>query len=120
MACSHLHDGGIRTEIYVNGKLMCDSKCEYGTDPTYVQRGDKAGLQNSALGTPAQVAAQGTLKEILHISKFNSCTGGMVLNKGDELLTKAYYNYTERPTLLNLKGQPSKFSPSLNFYFRFL
>jgi hypothetical protein len=113
MIDSHLHDGGIHTEVFVNGKLVCDSICGYGTDPAYIQTGDKAGLKNSALGIPAQIAAKGTLNNIVHISKFNACPGGIVLNKGDMLVTKAYYNYTERPTLLNLKGKPSKFSMSL-------
>jgi hypothetical protein len=113
MTCSHLHDGGIHTEIYVNGKLACDSICGYGSDPTYIQTGNKSGLKNSALGSPARIAAKGTLKDIVHISEFKACPGGRVLNKGDKLVTKAYYNYTERPTLLNLKGQPSKFSISL-------
>jgi hypothetical protein len=111
--CSHLHDGGIHTEIYVNGKLVCDSICTYGSDPTYIQTGNKAGLKNSALGTPAQIAAKGTLRSVVHISEFKECPGGMVLNKGDKLVTKAFYNYTERPTLLNLKGHPSKLSISL-------
>jgi hypothetical protein len=112
---SHLHDGGIHTEIFINGKMVCDSKTEYGTDPTYIQTGKNAGLDNSALGTPKQIAAKGTLRAITHISNFGECPGTTAIHKGDQIVTKAYYNYTERPTLLNLRGMPSKFLLAYEF-----
>jgi hypothetical protein len=52
------------------------------------------------------VLSAGTSKKIQHIGTSEICPGTLEVKKEDQIFTKAYYNYTECPTLLSPKGLP--------------
>jgi hypothetical protein len=47
----HIHDGGLNTEIYQNGKLICDSKAKYSEDAHSRHIGSMSGCRSSAAVT---------------------------------------------------------------------
>jgi hypothetical protein len=92
MMYGHVHDGGLHTEILVNGKVVCDSVAYYGdmkvppgqltTAPTHMH-GDMRRKRDDP-------------KTNSHISAFGECVNIGTVNKGDNITTKVYYDFNQR------------------------
>jgi len=76
LAISHLHDGGINTEILKNGKVICYSEASYGV----------CDYQAS------------------HISHISKCTNLGAMKPGDEWSITAYYNTSKHTPMTNMDG----------------
>jgi hypothetical protein len=72
-AKGHLHDGGDRIELLLNGKVICDSHAVYG----------KRKFQN---GQPWEV-----------ITEMEQCAMPVRVKKGDMLSMKSYYDVVKHP-----------------------
>jgi hypothetical protein len=75
----HLHDGGERVLLEVDGKLACNSEASYGGSPEFISRSAHGG------GTT------------VHISQMSTCVGDTMLvnkvTKGQKWQLRADYNY---------------------------
>jgi hypothetical protein len=82
-AAGHLHDGGQRVILEVDGKMVCNSEATYGGSPEYVQK-TAMGNRNSATE---------------HISKMSLCVKDTLfvkkLQKGQKWKLKAVYDYNK-------------------------
>jgi hypothetical protein len=76
-AKGHLHDGGVRVELTLNGKVVCDSHAQYGGD---------GGEGVAPDGRPWQT-----------IRQMSQCTDPIPVKKGDILGLKSYYNTKLHP-----------------------
>jgi hypothetical protein len=91
MMYGHLHDGGIHTEIMVNGKVVCDSTAYY-QDMT---------IPANQTTTSPEASGNHHLKRDgkgnSHIVAFGECLEAGEVKKGDMINTKVYYNFDQRP-----------------------
>jgi hypothetical protein len=76
-AKGHLHDGGVRVVLELNGKEICDSKAVYGGD---------GGEGVSPSGKPWETIRQMT-----------QCTTPIDVKKGDVVGLKTYYDTKLHP-----------------------
>jgi hypothetical protein len=72
----HMHDGGERVEILINGKQVCDSKATYGGD-----------------GTTTKIDG----KEWTTISNMAFCTDPVKVETGDSLQIIAHFDLDAHP-----------------------
>jgi hypothetical protein len=93
----HVHDGGTKVDLFVNGKLSCTSKQIYANRRGgWVEPTDGTVLKN-------MVMPEGT-----HISDVGKCKDWTSVKKGDKLKVIAYYNDTEHMQMRNSKGALDK------------
>jgi Stress up-regulated Nod 19 len=94
-AIGHLHDGGQRISLDVDGKRVCNSDASYGTSPEFVSK-MKMGNANSATE---------------HISDMTSCVnekmGITKLVKGQTWKLKAEYDYVKNKGNVHENGKQS-------------
>jgi hypothetical protein len=92
MIYGHVHDGGIHTEIMINGKVVCDSLAYY----------QDMKIPANQTTTAADVGAHSHAKRdngaISHIVAFGECVEVGNIKKGDAITTKVYYNFDKRPS----------------------
>jgi hypothetical protein len=106
-AGGHLHDGGMRVAIEVDGKEVCDSRATYakggpgGMSPGMGGGGMSMGGKRAVEGLlekrdPQQGVAGGD-----HISAMSMCGGSTMsikrLEKGQKWVIKGYYDYDKHP-----------------------
>jgi hypothetical protein len=93
-AAGHLHDGGQRVVLTVDGKQVCSSEASYGGSPEYVQKTSMH--KNSATE---------------HISKMSLCMGDALgqkeLKKGQQWQLRADYDYTKNKGMIHGDGKQS-------------
>jgi hypothetical protein len=93
-AAGHLHDGGQRVTLTVDGKKVCSSDATYGGSPEYIQKTSMH--TNSALE---------------HISKMSLCVGPKFelaeMKKGQKWNLKAEYDYTKNKGMIHGDGKQS-------------
>ena len=77
---SHLHDGGVHTEIRKNGKVVCDSLAGYGE------------------------CHDGLKSEERHIETLSTCVDVGKTKKGDEWGITSYYNTSMHAPMKNMDG----------------
>lgn len=99
----HVHDGGLHTEIRVNGKVACDSIAWYGDMKI------PEGAQTSAGMAPAGGHGHGGKtkrdSEPSHIVQFGECKEVGTVKKGDVITTKVFYDFNKRPRTLLANGK---------------
>jgi len=91
----HVHDGGDRMDIQVNGQTVCNSVAHYGESPEYIEAMD--GMDHG--GTPTTMAG-GDMGHMAHpgmphISSMDLCfspTGIVQIRAGDVFKIIAYYD----------------------------
>jgi len=92
-AIGHLHDGGQRITLDVNGKRVCSSEARYGESAGYVQK--------TPMGNPAGA--------IEHISSMSACIddkmGVKNLVKGQTWKLRAEYDYNHNKGNLHENGK---------------
>jgi hypothetical protein len=83
-AVGHLHDGGLKVTLAVDGQMTCSSNASYGTKPEY--------LQKNAEGVHAHGA-------LTHISDMGACQGASLpkntISKGQMWNMKAEYDFSQ-------------------------
>jgi len=93
-AAGHLHDGGQRVTLEVDGKQVCNSEATYGGSAEYVQKTSMH--KNSATE---------------HISKMSLCTNDnfleKTLKKGQRWKLRAEYDYTKNKGMIHGDGKQS-------------
>lgn len=94
-AVVHVHDGGTKVEMYVNGKLVCNSKQVYAN-----RRG---GFVEPAHG--GDVRHDMVMPEGSHISDVGACKDFLTTKKGDKIKIIAYYDDKAHPQMRNPKGK---------------
>jgi hypothetical protein len=99
VGAGHVHDGGTKVELYVNGVLSCNSKQIYAN-----RRG---GFLEP---TEGGMAGMGHVRESkdetgMHISDVALCKDWGSVKKGDKVKVIAYYNDTEHVQMKNPKGK---------------
>jgi hypothetical protein len=93
MMYGHVHDGGIHTEIMVNGKVACDSLAFYqdmkipANQATTSAQTEGHGHKNGSDGGNSRIVAFGECLEVGQIKK-----GGIIT-------TKVYYNFDQRHSM---------------------
>jgi hypothetical protein len=94
-AIGHLHDGGQKVTLDVDGKRICSSDASYGTSPEFVSR-QKMGNPNSATE---------------HISDMTACVNGKMgvskLVKGQTWKLRAEYDYAKNKGSVHENGKQS-------------
>jgi hypothetical protein len=95
-AAGHLHDGGQRVTLEVNGKQVCNSEATYGGSPEYIQKTSMHANTKSAT---------------IHISKMSLCVGDKFteknLVKGQKWKLRAEYDYKKNLGMLHGDGKQS-------------
>jgi hypothetical protein len=89
MMYGHVHDGGIHTEIMVNGKVKCDSLAFY--------QDMKVPMNVTTTTGHSHAKRDGPKGKNSHILSFGECVDVGMINKGDVITTKVYYDFTKRP-----------------------
>lgn len=93
-AQGHMHDGGVRVELLVNGKVTCNSKQIYGNRRGhYIEATDGSIIEHSVMPPGS------------HISDVGVCKDWGTVKKGDILSVKAYFDAVSHMQMLNGKGQ---------------
>jgi hypothetical protein len=93
-AIGHMHDGGVRTELLVNGKVSCNSKQIYANRRGhYTEPNDGTIIKNLVMPAGS------------HISDVGVCKDWGKVKKGDILSTRAFYDDTLHMQMLNGKNQ---------------
>jgi hypothetical protein len=92
-ATGHVHDGGEKVEMYINDKLVCNSK------QMYANRRGKFYEPNDGTILDGQVMPPGT-----HISDNGVCRNFASGKKGDRVRVKAYYDDSKHMQMRNPKG----------------
>lgn len=89
MTPEHLHDGGARMTLTVDGQMACDSKSAYGTTPEFIGRPAVAG---AVAGGHSHGGAG-----MKHISEQPVCQQSTLLKrtmkKGQVWESKSYYDF---------------------------
>jgi hypothetical protein len=98
---SHLHDGGVRSVVTVNGKPICDAPASYGAPAAY-----KSPPVPSMPGLKSDVKALMD-KDSEHISHLQVCYNAAEIKEGDTLAIQGHYDYTERMPMVNDEGEYS-------------
>jgi hypothetical protein len=75
----HMHDGGTNLRYYINDKLVCDSKAQYGQNSNFIERSNGRQGMN---GMP-------------HISSMSGCVLPGFLRKGDVIHVTAEYDFAK-------------------------
>ena len=76
MKGGHLHDGGEKMQLFLNGRLVCNSTATYG---------GKGGTSKTN-GTEWQT-----------ISSMSDCQNALTVRKGDNINMKSFYNTLKHP-----------------------
>jgi hypothetical protein len=92
MMYGHVHDGGIHTEIMINGKIVCDSLAYYQDMKI------PANQTTTSVDTAAHSHGKRDTKVVQHIVAFGECIEVGHMKKGDAITTKVYYNFDQRPS----------------------
>jgi hypothetical protein len=92
-AIGHLHDGGSRITLSVDGQQTCDSFASYGGTPEYIQK--------SATGVHAHGA-------LTHISEMAQCNAGTLprdkISKGQNWAMRAEYDFNKHKGMKHEDG----------------
>ena len=99
MMYGHVHDGGIHTEIMINGTVVCDSTAYYQDMIIPANQ-----TTNSAdTGQHSHMKRDGSGNS--HIVAFGECLELGQIKKGDVITTKVYYNFDQRPSTPMANGK---------------
>lgn len=87
----HMHDGGVSTQIFQNGKKICDSLPHYGKGAGH---GMKRKMKKRQMGGGAA-----SNSEIEHIETQDACTftQGLPMKKGDSVYLSVDYDFKRYP-----------------------
>lgn len=129
-AVGHVHDGGMDTTVYVNGKPVCVSQQIYGRKPGYNSTMDmtastaasgssSSGFGGGLLGMLSALGGLGGTSGLekrqmqmgptTHISDAGACVDFGEVAVGDELTQSAHYNTNLHPLDMEMgaeAGQP--------------
>lgn len=96
MNTGHLHDGGTRTLLTVDGQLVCDSVAEYGGKPEFISKAGAEGGHSHGGATT-------------HISGMNVCEGSKIANnamkRGQKWRLQADYDFSKFKGVLHDDGE---------------
>lgn len=93
-ATGHMHDGGVRVELLVNGKVSCNSKQIYANRRGhYVEPADGTAIIKGLAMPPGS-----------HISDVGVCKDWGEVKKGDVLSVKAYYDEGQHMQMKKASG----------------
>lgn len=91
MMYGHVHDGGIHTEIMINGNIVCDSIAYYQDMKIPANQ-----VTTTGTGTHGHKKRDGAGTS--HITAFGECLEVGKIKKGDAITTKVYYDFNQRPS----------------------
>lgn len=74
-----MHDGGVNTEIYQNGKLLCDSRATYG------------------MGNSTNMAGGHSTAIARHIVSMKGCRSSAAIKAGDKFHIVVNYDFEKNP-----------------------
>jgi hypothetical protein len=74
-----VHDGGVNTEIYQNGKILCDSRATY-------TMGNSTHMEGSHSTTAAR-----------HIASMSGCVNSDTVKAGDKFHIVVNYDFEKNP-----------------------
>jgi hypothetical protein len=93
VAIGHLHDGGQRVTLDVDGKRVCNSEASYGDTPEYVQK--------APMGHPNSATE--------HLSRMTACVDDKMavkkLARGQTWKLRAEYDYDKNKGVLHENGK---------------
>jgi hypothetical protein len=95
-AAGHLHDGGQRVTLDVDGKRVCNSEASYGTSPEFISKSEGMAHKESATH---------------HVSKMSLCVGDKFtdkkLVKGQKWRLRVEYDYAKDKGMTHTNGKQS-------------
>jgi len=97
-ARGHLHDGGVKVSLFINGKYKCTSDAVYG---------DKSGSDDGMGGMGGMSRGGGGkgASGIKTISKMTACRGPFPVKKGDTMKLVAEYDLKKHPLRQTSSGK---------------
>jgi hypothetical protein len=95
---THVHDGGLRVQVFQNDKQICQSDSIYGGNPEYIS--PPIMMDNKALAEAMSV-------DNTHISQQSICYNSGMMKKGDTFHLKGTYDFSQHPPMLNNNAEPS-------------
>jgi hypothetical protein len=99
VGAGHVHDGGTKVEMYVNGVLSCSSKQIYAN-----RRGGFLEPNDSSMSEMGHTRETKGVTG-MHISDVALCKDWGSVQKGDKVKVIAFYNDTEHVQMKNPKGE---------------
>jgi len=94
-ARGHIHDGGVAMDMFLNGKLLCQSKAEYGS------RAEDSGMGGHSHADSKDKGGDAAIKTI---SAMSSCVGPFPVKKGDYVTLTAEYDLKKHPLRKSVGG----------------
>lgn len=87
----HLHDGGIKQDVFMDGKQICESVVNYGESEGYISGGDMSMSGHDHEKRQSMSAA------MVHLSSITTCTNIGKIGPENKFSITAFYNMTEHP-----------------------
>src|ERR1700759_1733439 len=103
-----MHDGGTHMNLYINGKVVCNSTMFYNKGST----SDMSGGNITGIGEHSHGA---TTFGGDHISNPGACTDFGTIKKGDVMTTDAIYDLKEH-TIMTHEGKPERLMGNMRVY----
>lgn len=119
LSCRHLHDGGTNVNIYLNDKVMCDSKAEYEGGMGDMGAAAAPAAAAPAPAAPAPAKGMAGMKGMVrrdggphkpgevHIKQMSTCSALGPLKKGDTVFIDANYDFQKFAGMKSNKGSYS-------------
>ena len=109
---SHVHDGNIHQEVFLDGKMVCDSVANYGESAGYIshegmyghETEHEHGDEGEEEGEPGSEHDHGSDDHITHISSTTSCNNLGKIGPDNKLTLTSFYNMTEHPGMMGHDG----------------
>ncbi|KAL1845032.1 hypothetical protein VTK73DRAFT_1306 [Phialemonium thermophilum] len=97
----HLHDGGVRLDVFVNGRRACESVARYGESEGFVVPPSGSSMDS---GMHNHQGGGGGEADMVRISSISACHNLGRVEPGVELGITAFYNFTEHPGMQDRQG----------------
>jgi hypothetical protein len=119
---SHVHDGNIHQEVFLDGKMICDSVANYGESAGYITHVGEFGHKKEASPKmpeheheeheheheekekPDSKHDHGSDEHVAHLSSTTSCQNLGKVTPNSKLTLTSYYDMTKHPAMLDHDG----------------
>lgn len=110
---SHVHDGNIHQEVFLDGKMVCDSVANYGESAGYISHvgmyghemeHEHGGDDGEEEGEPGSEHDHGSDDHITHISSTTSCQNLGKIGPDSKLTLTSFYDMTKHPAMMGHDG----------------
>jgi hypothetical protein len=114
---SHIHDGNIKQEVYLDGKMVCQSVPRYGEKAEFVTHVGEFGHEKETKvpdheheheheqkEEPGSKHDHGSDEHILHVSSINQCDNIGKVNPNSKLTISTFYDMSKHTAMKDHDG----------------